>query len=347
MKISTFSLKNSNLIKLEFLYNSVERASYTLSTNLLAQKLIASALLFLGVCVISFGSILIKLSEVELSPNTTIFNRFWIASVVFLLLHGYKAIHQRFFSDKPVEQQFYTAKDLLLLLSAGIFWAITLGLLAWSLTQTSVAVSAILHNLAPIFTSMAAFLFFRQSFDRIFFIGMVIAIAGAIAIEVEEMHIATSEFQGGLAAIGSAIFLTAYLLTIEKLRAKFDPMTIQLWICVIASLTILPILLINKDQLFPSSVNSWLCVTSLALLCQVVGQGLITYSLARFSSVTVSLVRLLDPVLSSLYAIVIFSERLSFTNCLGFIGVLIGLYLAVSNQVVNNSLFNPIRERLK
>ncbi|KAF3889902.1 DMT family transporter [Tolypothrix bouteillei VB521301] len=229
----------------------------------------------------------------------------------------------------------------MLLLCAGIFWAATLSLFAWSLTQTSVAISVILHNLAPIFTTVTACLLFRQNFDRPFFIGMVIAIGGAIMIEVEELHIAPSQFQGGLAAIGSAILLTAYLLTVEKLRSKFDPMTIQLWICAIASLTIFPILLVTQDGLFPSSVNGWLCVTSLAFLCQVVGQGLITYSLARFSSVIVSLVRLLAPVLGSVYALAIFSERLSFSNCLGFTGVLIGLYLAVSNQVVNNSLMKP------
>ncbi|MUG95890.1 hypothetical protein F7734_27480 [Scytonema sp. UIC 10036] len=91
--------------------------------NFLAQKIKAFALLFLGVSVISSGSILIKLSEVELSSNVTIFNRFWIASLVFGLLSGYKAIRQRFFSDRPVKQQSYTSHDLLLLLCAGIFWA--------------------------------------------------------------------------------------------------------------------------------------------------------------------------------------------------------------------------------
>ncbi|WP_292764309.1 EamA family transporter [Nostoc sp. NOS(2021)] len=307
--------------------------------NVSNQTKIAIASLFLGVGAISFGSIFLKLSEIELSPSATVFNRFWLASVVFLLWHGYKAIRQRFSLDKPVEQQLYTSQDLWLLLGAGILWAATLVLLAWSLTQTSVAISSVLHNLAPIFTSLGVWLLFRQGFENQFLIGMAIALGGAIAIEFEELQFATDEVQGSFAAIVSAIFLSAYLLIVEKLRTKFSPATIQLWICAIAALVIFPILLFTQDQLFPSTVSGWLWVISLALICQVLGHGLLTYSLARFSSVVVSLVHLLEPVFSGIFALVIFSEKLTFSNWIGFAVVLIGLYLAISSQAAVNYPF--------
>ncbi|MEH1857904.1 MAG: EamA family transporter [Nostoc sp.] len=312
--------------------------------NVSNQTKIAIALLFLGVGAISFGSIFMKLSEIELSPSATVFNRFWLASMVFLLWHGYKAIRQRFSGDKPIEQQPYTSQDLLLLLGAGILWAATLVLLAWSLTQTSVAISSVLHNLAPIFTSLGVWLLFRQGFENQFLIGMIIALGGAIAIEFEELQIATDEVQGSLAAIVSAVFLSAYLLIVEKLRTKFSPATIQLWICAIAALAIFPVLLFTQDQLFPSTVSGWLWVIFLALICQVLGHGLLTYSLAKFSSVVVSLVHLLEPVFSGIFALVIFSETLTFSNWVGFAVVLMGLYLAVSSQEAVNL---PFQESVK
>ncbi|MEH1804903.1 DMT family transporter [Nostoc sp.] len=312
--------------------------------NVSNQTKIAIASLFLGVGAISFGSIFMKLSEIELSPSATVFNRFWLASVVFLLWHGYKAIRQRFCGDKPVEQQPYTSQDILLLLGAGILWAATLVLLAWSLTQTSVAISSVLHNLAPIFTSLGVWLLFRQRFENQFLIGMVIALGGAMAIEFEELQIATDEVQGSLAAIVSAVLLSAYLLIVEKLRTKFSPATIQLWICAIAALAIFPILLFTQDQLFPSTVSGWLWVICLALICQVLGHGLLTYSLAKFSSVVVSLVHLLEPVFSGIFALVIFSETLTFSNWVGFAVVLMGLYLAVSSQEAVNL---PFQESVK
>ncbi|MEH2156228.1 DMT family transporter [Nostoc sp.] len=312
--------------------------------NLSNQTKIALASLFVGVGAISFGSIFVRLSETELSPNATVFNRLWLGSAIFLLWNGYKAIRQRLSLEKPVQQQPYTSQDLWLLLGAGMFWAATLVFLAWSLTQTSVAISSVLHNLAPIFTSLGVWLLFRKGFEKQFLIGMVIALGGAIAIEFEELQIATDEVQGGFAAIVSAIFLSAYLLIVEKLRTKFSPATIQLWICAIASLIIFPILLFTQDQLFPSTVSGWLWVISLALICQVLGHGLLTYSLARFSSVVVSLVHLLEPVFSGIFALVIFSEKLTFSNWVGFAVVLIGLYLAVSSQAAINY---PFQESIK
>ena len=293
----------------------------------------AIASLFVGVVAISFGSIFIRWSESELSPNATIFNRFWLGSVVFGLWQGYKAIRQRLSGDKPVQQHSYTSQELLLLLGAGTFFAATLAFVAWSLTQTSVAISTILHNLTPIFTSLGAWLLFGQGFNRQFLIGMVVAIGGAIAIEIEQIQqIATGEVTGGIAAIVSAVFMGAYLLVVEQLRTKFDAITIQLWVCAIATLSILPMLVFAQERVFPSSVNGWLFVIFLALVCQVLGQGLLTYSVAGLSSVVVSLVHLLEPVFSSILAWAIFWEKLSFSNWVGFALVLIGLYLAVSSQ---------------
>lgn len=299
----------------------------------------ALAALLLGVGALSFGSIFVRLSEAEISPNATVFNRLWLASLIFSLWNGYKMISGQFSPDKTVEQQSYTRQDFLLLLGAGSCWAATLVLLAWSLTQTSVAISSVLHNLAPIFTSLGAWLLFRHGFKSEFLLGMAIALGGTITIEFEELQIATDEVRGSFAAIVSAIFLGAYLLIVERLRTKFSPQIIQLWICAIAAVVILPILLFAQDRIFPSSANGWLWVICQAAICQVLGHGLLTYSLAKFSSVVVSLVHLLEPVFSAIFAFFIFSEELSFFNLMGFAVVLIGLYLAISSQFADKPRF--------
>ena len=305
--------------------------------NITNQKKIALALLFVGVIAISCGSIFIRLSEAELSPSAIVFNRFWLASVTFGLWEGYNAIRLHK-DDKPVEQQPYTPVDLWLLISAGILFAATLVCIAWSLTQTSVAISSVLHNLAPIFTSLGSWLLFRQGMKPQFLIGMAIALGGSLAIEIEDLQIDISKVSGGLAAILSAVLVGAYWLCVEKLRTKFPATTIQLWICAIAALVVFPWLVFTQDQLFPMSVNGWILVISLALICQVLGQGLFTYSLARFDSVVVSLVHLLEPVFSSIFALAIFGERLSFSNWVSFAVVLIGLYLAIESRATVDSL---------
>lgn len=294
--------------------------------------IIVNAIALVGVIAISFGSIFMRWSEYELSPIATVFNRFWLGSVVFGFWYASKEIRHRLRGDKPVQQERYTLRELLQLLGAGTFFATCLVLLAWSLTQTSVAISTVLHNLSPIFTSLGAWLLFSVGLNRQFLIGMVIAIGGAIAIELDELLTASGNVLGDVAAIISAVFLAAYLLLVEQLRTKFTPMTIQLWICLSGTVILFPIVLLSGDKFFPSTVGGWLAVISLSLICQVFGQGLLIYSLEELSSVIISLFHLLEPVFAGVFALVIFWERLSFSHWVGFAVVLIGLYLAVSSQ---------------
>ncbi|MBD2777761.1 DMT family transporter [Iningainema tapete] len=298
---------------------------------------IVNTALLSGLIAISFGAIFIRWSEDELSPIATVFNRFWLGSFFFGLWHCGLAI-RHWWSGKPVQQQPYTQKEILLLLGAGTFFAFSLVLVAWSLTQTSVAISTVLHNLAPIFTSLGVWLLFSVGFNSQFLIGMIVAIGGAIAIELDSLLLgANTSILGDVAATVSAVFLAAYLLCVEQLRTKFTPMTIQLWICACATVVMFPIVVLSGDKFFPSTVGGWLVVISFSVVCQVLGHGLLIYSLKRFSSVVISLFHLLEPVLSGIFALAIFAEKLSFSDWIGFAFVLIGLYLAVSSQMDVNS----------
>lgn len=106
----------------------------------------------------------------------------------------------------------------------------------------------------------------------------------------------------------------------------------MLWCCGLGTLLILPILLFSEDRIFPYSVRGWVFVISLAIVCQVLGQGLLAYSLKKFSSGFVSLVLLLESILVAIAAWVIFGERLSLFDLGAFLAILLGLYLAVSSE---------------
>ncbi|HAG81792.1 MAG TPA: EamA family transporter [Cyanobacteria bacterium UBA12227] len=293
---------------------------------------IAIISLSIGLFAISFAAIFIKLSENEISPNATIFNRLWIATIVFGLLNGINGIRQRYSCNQSAQKLPYTNHNWLLLIGFGAFFAASQLSWAWSLTQTNVGTSTLLHNLIPLFTSLGAWLLFGQHFDRKFVIGMVIAVGGVTAIGLQDLQMATDKIQGDLDAVLSALFAALYVLIVEQLRTEFTATTILFWGSAIATLVIFPWLIFTDDKLFPSSGGGWLFVIFLALICQVLGQGLIAYSLNKLSSGFVALTFLLDPVLTSLEAWAIFSERLNL-SCWGtFAVVLLGIYLAISSQ---------------
>lgn len=223
----------------------------------------------------------------------------------------------------------YTVRAIILLLIAGISFAISLSLWAWSLTQTSIANSTLLNNMMPIFTTLGGWLIFRQQFSKRFLIGMAVAIAGAIAIGIEDLQVADSVIGDG-AALLAAMFSAISILSLEQLRVQFTTSVIMQWTSLAGGLFILPLVLLNGDRLLPVSSTGWLVIIGLGLISQAMGQGLLTYSLAQFSSGFVAVSMLSIPVIAAILAMIIFAEQLSLFNYIAFAIVLCGIYLAIS-----------------
>ena len=284
--------------------------------------------LFFAILALSFAAIFTRLSERELGPVATIFNRFWVATFILGLGNVLKTLSERYSHTSSLQKQHYTVSDLVLLLVMSCFFSGTLITWAWSLTQTSVANSNLLHNVTPLFTTLMGWLFLRQCFEGKFLVGMVLAISGSILIGLGDLQVASDNFTGDSLALLSAVFSAANLLTVEKLRAKFSATTILLWCSFFGALLTFPIVLLTEDVLFPYSWAGWLAIIAQALVCQVLGQSLQAYNLKQFSSGFVAVFLLLDPVITAILAWVIFSEQLSPLNGLAFSVVLIGIYLA-------------------
>ncbi len=287
--------------------------------------------LFFAILALSFAAIFIRLSERELGPVATIFNRFWIAALILGLGNVIQTLRERQSHTSSPPKQHYTIRDLVLLLVMSCFFAGTLITWAWSLTQTSVANSNLLHNATPLFTTLIGWLFLNQCFEGRFLLGMVLAMSGTILIGLGDLQIASDHLRGDSLAMLSAVFSAANLLTVEKLRVKFSATTILFWCSFICALLTFPMVLLTEDVIFPHSWPGWLAVIALALVCQVLGQSLQAYNLKKFSASFVSVCLLLDPVITAILAWIIFSEQLTVLNLLAFSVVLFGIYLVKSS----------------
>lgn len=281
---------------------------------------------------VSFAAIFIRLSEREISPNATIFNRLWIATVVFAVWNAVDAARRQMSDDVSEVRSNYTVRDVILLIAVGVVSSASLGFWAWSLTQTNVANSTVLRNLTPLFTTLGGWLLLGRRFDNRFLLGMTVALVGAVAIGIDDLQTAGDNLAGDIAALLSAIFYAGNLLIAEHLRTKFPATTILMWRCFIGSLLILPLVLLPGDRVFPYSWQGWLAVIALAVICQAFGQGLLIHSLGRLSSGFVALFLLLEPVITAILAWMLFSENLSLFNWLAFAVVVAGIYLAKSSS---------------
>ena len=289
-------------------------------------NLVAIAALCLALFGIALASIFIVIAREEIGPNAITFYRLAIAAVTFSLWNRFNP------SNTTQAQQSYSKKDIILLITAGASFAASLSVWSWSLTETSVTNSTLLNNTVPIFTTLGAWFIFGQRFNRQFIVGMLVAIVGAIALALEDLHIAPSNLLGDSAALLAAILFVVCILTIEKLRLKFATTVVMMWATLVGSIIIFPMAMIFDGYMFPTSLEVWLAVIFLAIASQVMGHGLLTYSLKQFSASFVSVSMLAIPVIAAILATIIFEEQLTLTNCLAFSVVLVGIYVSVSAE---------------
>lgn len=295
----------------------------------------ALAALLADLVIIAFLPILLKVSEYEIGPDATIFNRFWIATAILGLWNGVSLIKGRWSGNPiPIKSPPYEGGFGgigLLLLMLGVFSGGQQLLYAWSLTQTTVANSEVLHSLTPLFTTLIGWTFLGQKFDRRFLIGIAIAIVGSIALAAKDFSIALDKLQGDELALASAAFWGGYLMVTEKLRSHLSIIAIATWNCLLVTLFTLPLVLATGEELFPHSQVGWLTLGVLGISV-IFTKFLITYSLKRLSSGLVATILLLHPAITGVLAWGIFNETLTWLNLLAFAVILFGAYLTTSSK---------------
>lgn len=277
--------------------------------------------------IIAFTPILVRICESSINPNTIVFNRVWIATTVLGLWNGLLLLKRRSLPNSSPIQLFPNIHNLLLLLILAIFFVVYQLFWAWSLTQTSLANSELFHSISPLFTTLLGWSLLGQKFDRIFLIGIAIAITGSIALAANDFSITLDKLEGDAQALLSAVFFAGYILIVEKLQTQLSITAIMTWNCLLGTFVFLPIFLVTHDQLFAHSWQGWLILIVYGMTTLFI-QALIAYSLKSLSSGLVAAILLLNPILTAILAGAIFSETLNLFNWLALLIVLLGVYLA-------------------
>ncbi|MGD1911644.1 MAG: EamA family transporter, partial [Rivularia sp. (in: cyanobacteria)] len=122
----------------------------------------AIAFLMVAIFALSWIPIFFRFLEEEIGPFSTAFHRVWLATLLLGFWNGIQYLKEQFYSDKSVQKNPYTPLVLLQLLIAGISFAGNQLLLAWSLSQTSVANTTVLTNMTPIWTVILGWLIWNK-----------------------------------------------------------------------------------------------------------------------------------------------------------------------------------------
>lgn len=277
---------------------------------------VAFLCLLAGGTAIAFAPILVRLSDVG-----PVASAFWRCALAVPLLWIWVWSREKKTDGTP--------SLFVPLLLAGLFFASDLGVWHFSILYTSVANSTLLANLAPIFVTLAGWLFWRRKVTRTFLVGMFLAIAGMFVLVGPNFAAGGTRLLGDALGALTGVFYAGYFLAIKVARdAGASTARLMAWSTTITAIALLPVALASPHPFLPAAAAGWWVLLGLALVTQILGQGLIAYAFAHLPASLSSVSLLIQPVMATLFAWWLFGEAIGPVQFVGGAVVLAGIWLS-------------------
>lgn len=272
-----------------------------------------------GGIAIAFSPIFVRLSDV--GPTASAFWRTALA-VPFFWWSMRKDMVQRPHISPQAKRDY---RDLMF---GGSLFAIELAFWHASLQYTTVANATLLSNMNPIVVALLSVWLFKERLGKVFFLGLIVGIIGAAFLAGASFSAGGTRLFGDMIGLITATIYGFYLVAVSRLRKRFSVSVVMFWTCFMSAVLLLPAAYLFGEQILPNDSTGWMVLIGLALICQILGQGMITYAFAHLPAAFGALTLLIQPVVAAAIAWVLFEEYLGAMDGFGAALILVGIILA-------------------
>ncbi len=221
----------------------------------------------------------------------------------------------------------FSLKDLFLSAVSGIFLAFHFILWFESLNYTSVASSTVLVTLQPLFSFAGTYLLYKERITFRTIVSGMVAIFGSILISWGDFNISREALFGDVLALIACALITGYLLFGQSVRKRVSLFPYTFVVYSISSVTLWIYVWVNGQSFYPYRPQDWIYFLLLAVFPTLLGHTLFNWSLKWVSTNVISMAILFEPVGAALLAFFILGETLKWTQIIGGLIVLSGLFL--------------------
>jgi drug/metabolite transporter (DMT)-like permease len=268
-----------------------------------------------GILTISFSAIFVRWAG---APGTvTSFYRMAIAASV-LAWPFYRKVRSR--EDLP-------RLGLRTAVLGGLFFAGDLALWSTGVVLSGATNPTLLANTAPVWVGLGALIFFRERLSAKFWLGLALAMSGAILILGLDALSAATLGLGTFLGLMAAIFYGGYFLITQRGRERLDSLTYTWLTTASAAVVLLVLSVVLGHSLTGYTAFSWLNFLALGIVVQVLGWLAINYTQGYLPASVVAPTMLAQPVATAVLAVLLLGERLSLWQVLGGMAVLTGVYI--------------------
>lgn len=214
---------------------------------------------------------------------------------------------------------------VVLVLAGGVFFGLDIASWHVGIGDTRLANAVLFGNSGSLILMVWAFVMLRRLPKGREWPAILAALCGAGILLGRSMELSPANFVGDLFCLLAGLLYAGYLILLQDVRRSFGSWSL-LAMSSSASVVVLFIVAMVLDELFWPT--DWTPVLVLALSSQLVGQGLLVYSLKLFSPLVIGIALLTQPAVAALLGWMIFDEWLVPLDVLGIMLVGSALVLA-------------------
>lgn len=280
------------------------------------------AALLLGNVALAFGPWFVRLSDV--GPVAAAFWRLALAVPVLLAVAAAT-------NRASITVQARGLWGVLVL--SGVAFAADLGAWHAGIHHTQLANATLFGNAATFIFPLYGFVVARAWPTRTQGVALGMAAVGAALLMGRSAQLSSENLLGDLLCLTAGVLYAVYFILMARARERMAPVPALALSSLMGVLPLLVGALLLGERIMP---DSWWPLVSLAVVSQLIGQGLMIYALGQLSPLIIGLALLVQPVVAATIGWVAYGERLGVLDFAGAALVAAALVLVRRGAVATN-----------
>ena len=217
---------------------------------------------------------------------------------------------------EPAARRRVSGATLAIVAGAGVFFALDLASWHVGIAATKLGNASLFGNAGSVILMAWGLIAARRAPRVLELAAILAALAGAALLMGGSLEISHASFVGDLFCLLAGLFYAVYILLLRPARARLGQFSLLFWSTLTGAPLLLAVAALLGERIVP---HDWTPLLILAMSSQVIGQGLLIYSLKNFTPLVIGLALLTQPAVSALTGWLAFGETLAAGDVLGMV----------------------------
>jgi drug/metabolite transporter (DMT)-like permease len=224
-------------------------------------------------------------------------------------------------------------RDMLLVSISGLVLSFHFATFIFAVKETTVANATFLVNTSPIMLAVMSPLVIRERTSPREAVAVLVAMGGVLLVAYSGNGFSAFGL-GDLSAILAAFFVAVYSLVGRHLRTGgLNTACYTSYVYATATIASLAMVGFSPAQTFkPYDTQTLLAILGLGIFPTLLGHTLYNYALGSVKTVTANLFPVMEPIIASLLAVILFAEIPTIVQSAGYFLILVSVAIVASSK---------------